>query len=72
MPSENSNKMSDDCSSTATINTLVGGHRSEGKEQTSDEDSSITHCCLDASLCPDVTEGYELYCYVCRGCSVVK
>lgn len=50
MPSENSNKMSDDCGSMATINTLVGGHRSEGKEQTSDEDSSITVAWMQVSV----------------------
>lgn len=36
MPSENANRMPDNRGSTAAINILVGGLRSEAKEQTGD------------------------------------
>lgn len=63
VPSKNSNKMSDSCSSTATINILVGGLRSEAKEQTSDGGSNITTSWMQDSvqMWPKDMSGIAMY-----------
>lgn len=48
--SKNSNEKSDNCGSIATINILVGGLRSEAKEQTSDGGTNITASWMQDSV----------------------